>query len=136
MAPVEDLLPHRRPWLLVDRVLERAGDRVRAEKRLSAGDPLLAAGALPDVLVIEALAQAAACVAGRGDARAGLLVAASGFEFAARACAGETLTLTCARVAQLGAMHRFTGEASVDGKLVARGELTFALGAPDAPDAA
>jgi 3-hydroxyacyl-[acyl-carrier-protein] dehydratase len=129
MAPVEDLLPHRRPWLLVDRVLELAEGRVRVEKRLAANDPLLDDGALPELLIVEALAQAAACLRGvEAGARVGYLVAAGGFEFAGRARAGDTLLLTAIEVARLGALHRFVGEATVDGKWVARGELTFSLG--------
>ncbi|HZS39569.1 MAG TPA: hypothetical protein VFF06_22210 [Polyangia bacterium] len=128
MAPVEDLIPHRRPWQLVDRVVELGRDRVRAEKRLAANDPLLDGGRLPELLVVEALAQAAACLRGeREGARLGYLVAASGFEFAEAARAGDTLSLSAVEIAQLGALHRFSGEATVDGRLVARGELTFSL---------
>jgi 3-hydroxyacyl-[acyl-carrier-protein] dehydratase len=120
-------IPHRAPWLLVDRVIERGADRVRALKRLTADDPLGPEG-LGECLLIEALAQAAACVEGaeRGAHR-GYLVAASQFEFHGRAQVGETLELSAVRTATLGALHRFAGEASVDGKLLAKGEMTFAV---------
>jgi len=127
MASVTDLIPHRAPWLLVDRVVDVAGERVCAEKRLTTNDPLLCDG-LPETLVVEALAQTAACLNGTGlGAHRGFLVAATGFEFHGRAQAGETLTLVAVRTASLGALHRFSGEATVDGRLVAKGQMTFAV---------
>jgi 3-hydroxyacyl-[acyl-carrier-protein] dehydratase len=138
MDGVVDLIPHRPPWLLVDRVLSAVGDEVRAEKRLSAGDPLLRDG-LPELLVLEALAQTAACLmsaptgGGRGKHR-GYLVAAAGFQFSGRPQAGETLSLRATKIAELGALHRFEGEATVDGRPIARGQMTFAVeGASAAP---
>jgi 3-hydroxyacyl-[acyl-carrier-protein] dehydratase len=127
MASVEDLIPHRAPWLLVDRVVESGEGRVRAEKTLCVDDPLLADG-LPETLVMEALAQAAACVRGgeRGQHR-GFLVAATKFEFPRRARAGEILTLRAERTATLGALHRFSAEAAVGDEIVAKGELSFAI---------
>jgi len=128
MAPVEDLLPHRPPWLLVDRVVSSGEGRVRAEKKLTANDPLLRGGEFPEALVVEALAQAVACLRGAEAApKRGYLAAVTNFEFHARARAGDTLVLDAVETAHLGALRRFGGEASVDGRLVARGELTFAL---------
>jgi 3-hydroxyacyl-[acyl-carrier-protein] dehydratase len=125
--PVLERIPHRPPWLLIDRVTSVAGERVEAERRLAADDPLCADG-LPETLVVEALAQTAACLMGheRGAHR-GYLVAAAGFEFHGRAQAGETLTLSATRTAALGALHRFDGEAHVGARLVARGQMTFAV---------
>jgi len=127
MASVEDLIPHRAPWLLVDRVIEAGEGRVRAEKTVTADDPLVADG-LPELLLVEALAQAAACVRGseHGQHR-GFLVAASRFEFSRRVRAGETLTLRAERTATLGALHRFSAEAAVGEERICRGELSFAI---------
>src|SRR5439155_11386732 len=48
MERLVDLIPHRPPWLLVDRVTARGDDFVTAEKRVAAADPLLAPdGSLP-----------------------------------------------------------------------------------------
>src|SRR5438874_1542595 len=115
-------IPHRPPWLLVDRVVEVAGVTVRCERRVTAGDPLCADG-LPELLVVEALAQTAACLVGesRGEHR-GMLVSASGFQFDGRAQPGQTIALVATRTATFGALHRFDGEASVDGRVIARGQ--------------
>ena len=94
MAALVDLIPHRAPWLLIDRVVVRGENRVEAEKRLAADDPLLAGDELPELLVLEALAQTAACTnAGALGKHQGLLVAASRVEFDGRARAGDVVTL-------------------------------------------
>jgi 3-hydroxyacyl-[acyl-carrier-protein] dehydratase len=130
MEALVDLIPHRAPWLLVDRVVERDADVVVAEKRLTAGDPLLVDGELPELLALEALAQAAACLnAGALGAHQGLLVAATGVVFDGRARAGEILSLRARKVAVLGALIRVDAEARVGERIVARGQLTFAVAA-------
>lgn len=121
------LIPHRAPWLLIDAVVERAGVRVVTQKTVSSDDPLTVDG-FPETLLIEALAQSAACLVGeeRGE-HDGLLVALSGFAFHRRAQPGETLRLTAERTAMLGNLHRFDGQAHVGDELVATGQLTFAV---------
>jgi 3-hydroxyacyl-[acyl-carrier-protein] dehydratase len=124
---MHDLIPHRPPWLLVDRVTARGDDFVEAEKRLAADDPLLADG-LPETLVLEAMAQTAACCnAGTLGKHQGLLVAAQRVEFDGRAQAGETVKLRARKVATLGTLVRFEAEARVGDRLIARGEMTFAV---------
>jgi 3-hydroxymyristoyl/3-hydroxydecanoyl-(acyl carrier protein) dehydratase len=118
--------------LLVDRVISVEGPTVTAERRLTFDDPLMQDG-LPEVLVLEALAQTAACLnAGELGAHRGFLVAASGFEFDGRAQAGETLRLVATRTASLGALHKFDGVAQAiapggQARMVARGQMTFAV---------
>jgi 3-hydroxyacyl-[acyl-carrier-protein] dehydratase len=132
MSGVIDRIPHRPPWLLVDRVISVEGPTVTAERRLTFDDPLMQDG-LPEVLVLEALAQTAACLnAGELGAHRGFLVAASGFEFDGRAQAGETLRLVATRTASLGALHKFDGVAQAiapggQARMVARGQMTFAV---------
>jgi 3-hydroxymyristoyl/3-hydroxydecanoyl-(acyl carrier protein) dehydratase len=129
-APL-DRIPHRAPWLLVDRVIVVDGETVRAEKTLTQDDPLLSDG-FPEVLCVEALAQTAACLnAGELGAHRGYLVAATGFSFEGRAQAGEILRLEATRTAQMGALLRFDGVATAIGsgeaRIVARGSMTFAV---------
>jgi 3-hydroxymyristoyl/3-hydroxydecanoyl-(acyl carrier protein) dehydratase len=132
MKSLFDRIPHRPPWLLVDRVVEAGGDRVLAERRVSADDPLARDG-LPELLTVEALAQAAACLnAGEMGAHRGYLVAATGFSFEGRVQPGETLLLEATRTAALGGLHRFEGVARAvnfggEARIVARGQMTFAV---------
>jgi 3-hydroxyacyl-[acyl-carrier-protein] dehydratase len=128
MERLVDLIPHRPPWLLVDRVVTRSDDRVEAEKRLAADDPLLAPDGLPELLALEALAQTAACLnAGALGAHRGLLVAASRVTFDGRAQAGDVVTLRARKTATMGALVRFETEALVGERVIARGEMTFAV---------
>ena len=64
MASVLSLLPHRPPFLLVDRVIaSEPGHWIHATRLLTAGDPLLTEqGTLPAPLLIEAIAQTAAAL--------------------------------------------------------------------------
>ena len=129
MEPLVDLIPHRPPWLLVDRVTARSEDQVAAEKRLSVADPLLAPDGLPELLALEALAQTAACLnAGTHGRHRGLLVAASRVEFpSGRAQAGDLVSLRAQRTATMGALVRFAVEARVGERVIVRGEMTFAV---------
>jgi 3-hydroxyacyl-[acyl-carrier-protein] dehydratase len=130
MERLVDLIPHRPPWLLVDRVTARGDDFVEAEKRIAADDPLVAPAGLPELLLLEALAQTAACLnAGTLGAHRGLLVAARRFEFDGRAVAGDVVRLRATRTATLGTLVRFDGEARVGERVVARGQMTFAISA-------
>lgn len=128
MERLVDLIPHRAPWLLVDRVVARSDDTVEAERRVAADDPLLADGELPEVLVLEALAQTAACLnAGALGKHRGLLVAASRVEFGERPRAGDVVTLRARKTATMGTLVRFDAEARVGERVIARGEMTFAV---------
>lgn len=128
MSGIVALIPHRAPWLLVDRVLWRSDDGVAAEKRLAAGDPLLAGDELPELLVLEALAQTAACANGGALGRhQGMLVAASAVAFDGRARAGDVVTLHARKTATMGTLVRFATEARVGERVIARGEMTFAV---------
>jgi 3-hydroxymyristoyl/3-hydroxydecanoyl-(acyl carrier protein) dehydratase len=132
MSGLLDRIPHRPPWLLVDRVVSVVGPTVTAERRLASNDPLMCDG-LPELLCVEALAQTAACLrADEVGTHRGYLVAISGFSFEGRAQAGETLLLTATRTAALGALHKFDGTAQAvapggQARLVARGQMTFAV---------
>jgi 3-hydroxyacyl-[acyl-carrier-protein] dehydratase len=131
MRPVRDLLPHRAPFALLDRVLSADAARVVGEKRVSADDALLGDAGLGGPLLVEALAQTAACLMGLANpgrtGHRGYLVAARGWKFPSRAAAGETVTLEATRVSALGALHGFEGRAHVDGRELASGSLTFAV---------
>jgi 3-hydroxymyristoyl/3-hydroxydecanoyl-(acyl carrier protein) dehydratase len=133
-APPTSLVPHRPPWLLLDRV-EVEGDAARGTKLVAASEPYAQGGALPAALVIEALAQAAAAVmgarAGAGGVpeggRRGYLTEIRGFTFAGPALVGGCLEVVARRTHSLGRLHRFAARATCDGALVGEGELSFAV---------
>ena len=100
------------------------------EKRISAADPLLH-GRLAGPLVMEALAQTAACLMGlRNGHRAGhrgYLVAARGWKFPDSAESGETVTLIATQRSELGGLHAFDAVARVGEREIASGTMTFAV---------
>ena len=131
MRALRDLIPHRPPWGLIDRLVSVEGNVVVAEKQVSGDDPLLGMGGLGGALAIEALAQTAACLMGwRGSDRGrhrGYLVAARGFRFPSFARSGETVTLRAEKTSELGDLHGFSGRATVGEREIAAGTMTFAV---------
>jgi 3-hydroxymyristoyl/3-hydroxydecanoyl-(acyl carrier protein) dehydratase len=129
------LIPHRPPWLLVDRV-EVDGEQARGLRQVTAGDALDGeAGALSQLLVVEALAQTAAAVMGArlaaGAGHGGYLVEVRGMRFGPPPRPGAPLELSATHVAALGRLHRFTARATQRGAVVAEGTMSFAV--EDAP---
>lgn len=128
------LVPHRTPWLVLDRI-EVDGDAARGRKLVSAAEPLAAGGALPQVLVVEALAQAAAAVMGArrvaeggpAGGHRGYLTEIRGLTFAGALPVGGRLEVTARRTHSLGRLHRFAARATFDGAPLCEGELSFAI---------
>ena len=119
------------PWSLVDRVMLADPRTVVGEKRVSADDPLVGEAGLGGLLLVEALAQTAACLIGLGNlgraGHRGYLVAARGWKFPSSALPGETVTMEATQVSALGGLHGFLGRASVGGRELASGAMTFAV---------
>ncbi len=130
-------LPHRYPFLLVDRVLEVSEDGKRAVciKNVTINEPFFQ-GHFPDypimpgVLVVEALAQAAAASLLASESRQGklgVLGGLDGFRFRRPVRPGDVLRLEVALTRLRGPVGKVAGRATVEGQLVAEGEITFAL---------
>jgi 3-hydroxyacyl-[acyl-carrier-protein] dehydratase len=133
---IEAVLPHRAPFLLVDEVLElEPGVRCRARRTLRP-DEFWFAGhfpgnpVMPGVLIVEALAQTGAIAAlsqpGSED-RIMLFAGIDKVRFKRVVRPGDTLQLACEVTALRAGVGRGKVQASVDGELVCRGELMFAL---------
>jgi len=136
---VEDVLPHRYPFLFIDRVIETVpGKKAVAELCIGSDMPYTAGsagGAFPDVLIIEAMAQTgalAAAGAGVDDAAEapavkGYLAGLNDVKFHGRAYPGDVVRMELEYVARMGSMVRFTGRASVAGIEIASCGLTFTV---------
>jgi len=133
---IRELLPHRYPMLLVDRVWEIGASSVVAEKQVSMNDPFLAGHfpgqpIMPGVLIIEAIAQAAGLQVlwnepenrGRGIA----LLALERSRFRRPVVPGETMRLIADRVRQRGEIYVFEGQAQVKGELAAETRIKAAF---------
>jgi 3-hydroxyacyl-[acyl-carrier-protein] dehydratase len=124
-------LPHGRPFLLIDRVLEIGERRGSFSKLVTAADPCTAPdGTLPAAYVLEALAQAAGALLGsmsEGAPTVGYLAGVDGFEMRSEARVGDELRIEVELVRVFAAASLFRGEARVGERVVADGKFTLAL---------
>ena len=130
------ILPHRYPFLLVDRITELVpGERAAGYKNISINEPFFQGHfpgepVLPGVLIVEALAQVGAIVVLSEPQNAGKLVLFGGidrFRFKKMVCPGDRLELKVTLLRKRGAVGKGRAEARVDGEPVACGELMFVL---------
>ncbi len=135
------LLPHRYPFLLIDRVVSLKRDHsIQAIKAVSVNEPFFQGHfptrpIMPGVLIIEAMAQAAGVLAIEtlGLADAGKLVyfmAVENAKFRAPVEPGVLLTIDVAFVQKRAFVCKFAGRVSVDGKLVAEANFTAMVADP------
>lgn len=132
-------LPHRYPFLLVDRVLAvEPGQSIVAYKNVTMNEPFFQGHfpglpVMPGVLIMEALAQAGGIMTlcGHSEAeRAGKIFLFSSMDkvrFRKPVVPGDRLELRCALGRRKLRLFKMTGEAYVEGVKVAEGELTAAM---------
>lgn len=130
---VADYLPHRYPFLLVDRVLEATpGVSIRAIKVVSSLDPYLQGHfpgnpIMPGVLIIEALAQAAGILSRISQperSRSCLLTEIENARFRRQVVPGDSLELSVKALKQRKDFFWFEAFATVDGDLAASAQIT------------
>ena len=133
---IEAILPHRYPFLLVDRITEcTPGEGAKGLKCVTANEPFFPGHfpgfrVMPGVLIIEALAQVGAVALLTQEENQGKLALFGGIKnarFKRQVRPGDVLELSCQLTARKGPVGFGTAEARVDGKLACKAELTFAL---------
>jgi len=133
---IQRIIPHRYPFLLVDRVIElEPGKRAVGLKNVTMGDPFFQGHfpgypVMPGVLIVEALAQVGAVALLTMEEFGGRLALFAGIDnvrFKRQVKPGDTLRLAV----ELGQIRRNlgsgSGSATVDGELACRGEFMFAV---------
>lgn len=136
------ILPHRPPFLFVDRVMVLEPHKlIIAERALRPDEPQFAGHfpgrpIMPGVLIAEALAQVSGLLIGLSEKLTSaappekpkaFFLALINIKFTHPAVPGDVLVLRAASDRQFAALHRFNVEATAGRNLVASGSLTLAL---------
>lgn len=141
VACILDLLPHRYPFLLVDRVVElEAHKRIRAIKNVTFNEPYFQGHfpgrpVMPGVLVIEAMAQAGGLLTqlslpreAIGEGKLFYLVKVDNARFNRMVVPGDQLDIEVVLKRNIRNMALYECSARVDGKVVASAEILCAEG--------
>lgn len=137
ITTIQQMLPHRYPFLLIDRVTElEAGKRVLGYKNVSANEAFFQGHfpgrpVMPGVLVIEALAQAGGVLSqlthgGDVAGRLSYLVKIDNAKFSRMVVPGDRLDLEVTIKREIRNMTQYGGIASVDGQQVACADILCA----------
>lgn len=138
-AEIEAILPHREPFLWLDRVVELVpGEYAIAEKDILATDEVFRGHfpghpVFPGVLQLEALAQAGAvALLSEPDVQGKIVLfaRANDVRFKRPVVPGDTLRLETHLIERRGRIGKGDGKAFVGSELVCSGTLTFAIAEP------
>ncbi len=129
---IQDILPHRYPFLLIDRILELdIGKSAKGLKNVTINEPFFPGHfpghpVMPGVLIIEAMAQVGGVLAFKSAGTNNKVVYFMGIDgarFRRPVVPGDTLEISVNVIKTRGAVWVFKGEAFVSGSLVAEAEL-------------
>ena len=141
---IKAILPHRYPFLLVDRIIELEADRrIVAVKNVASDERYFIAGpggrpVLPASILTEAMAQAGAVLILSKPENRSRLIYFMGIDkvrYRRPVAAGDTVLLEGTVVRLRGKIGSLQGVARVNGQVVCEGRMTFALGDPPTPAA-
>lgn len=133
---IMEIIPHRYPFLLIDKVIKIEENKITAIKNVTANEYYFqghfpAEPVMPGVLIIESLAQAGAVALLSKDEFKGKIAYFAGInnaKFRRKAVPGDTLRLEVELTKIRGKAGVGYGIAYVDDKKVCEGELTFMVG--------
>ncbi|MCP3101404.1 3-hydroxyacyl-ACP dehydratase FabZ [Myxococcus sp. K15C18031901] len=134
IGEIQNLLPHRYPFLLVDRVVEIIpGQKLIAYKNVTINEEFFNGHfpghpVMPGVLILEALAQASAILAYKSEnmdpsQKVTYLMGVDGARFRKPVVPGDRLQLVIEVLRHKGSVWKTKGTATVDGAKVAEGEF-------------
>lgn len=116
-------LPHRPPFLFVDRLLAlEAGVAATGVFAVAAG------GYFPPLLLVEAMAQVGGMAAGQQQGEGGVLAALAQVELPAEVASGAVLTVRSHIVKTFGRLIQVQGEVRKEGEVIASATITLAIG--------
>ncbi|MNS30411.1 3-hydroxyacyl-[acyl-carrier-protein] dehydratase FabZ [compost metagenome] len=133
---IMQVLPHRYPFLLVDRILEiEPGKRIVGLKNVTANEPHFTGHfperpIMPGVLIVEAMAQVGAVLMLQEAAhqnKLAVLAGIDGMRFRRMVVPGDQLRIEITVLKFRGGIGKVAASATVDGALVTEGELLFSI---------
>lgn len=133
---IKEILPHRYPFLLIDKVISMEGNKIVAIKNVTVNENYFqghfpAEAVMPGVLIIEALAQTGAVAILSKNEFKGKIAYFAGIDkakFRRKVIPGDILRLEVEITKLRGRVGLGYGIAYVDDKKVCEGELTFMVG--------
>lgn len=134
---IMEILPHRHPFLLIDRVTEmEPGVSIKGYKNLSYNEPFFAGHfpnepVMPGVLQLEALAQLGAVAVlslPENKGKTAYYAGINNAKFKKKVVPGDRLDLECEIIKQKGPLGVASVKATVDGKIACKGEISFMIG--------
>ena len=141
---IRAILPHRHPFLLVDRIIELEAERIVGIKSVTVNEPFFNGHfpefpVMPGVLVVEAMAQTAGVLVLKTipdrDSKLVLLVSIDGAKFRRPVVPGDQLRIEMTVIRRKGSVAKMAGRATVDGVLVAEAEVMCKLQDKEPPAA-
>ena len=133
---IREILPHRYPFLLVDRIIEMDADRIVGIKNVTNNEPFFQGHfpdfpVMPGVLIVEAMAQTAGVLVLQNmedrHNKLVLLVAIENARFRRPVVPGDTLRMEMKVIKRKASVAKMAGVATVDGVVVAEAEVMCKL---------
>ena len=133
---IRGILPHRYPFLLVDRIIEMDAERIVGIKNVTANEPFFQGHfpdfpVMPGVLIVEAMAQTAGVLVLQSmedrHNKLVFLVAIENARFRKPVVPGDTLRMEMKVIKRKASVAKMAGVATVDGVVVAEAEVMCKL---------
>ena len=137
---IQTILPHRYPFLLVDRIVELEAERVVGIKNITFNEPQFTGHfpdfpVMPGVMIIEAMAQTAGVLVLKSipdrQNKLVLLVAVENARFRKPVVPGDQLRMEMKVIKRKASVAKMAGVATVDGQVVAEVEVMCKLADKD-----